>query len=94
MKKIVYCFLVTCLTLSFFPFQSSAATTEKPSSLVVTKPPEPVETTEVKALLNRTEVSNTLDKTTLSSSEKKMHRLKCVLKDIITDMEAGLYMYQ
>jgi hypothetical protein len=71
MKKYVYFLLVACLTLFIFPLQSSAATTDKPSSLVVTKPPEPVETTEVKALLNRTEVSNTLDKTTLSSSEKK-----------------------
>jgi hypothetical protein len=71
MKKIIYCLLITCLTLSVFSIQSFAATTEKPSSLVATKPVEPVETTEVKALLNNVEVSNKLDKTTLSSTEKK-----------------------
>jgi hypothetical protein len=71
MKKIIYCLLVICLTLSFFPLQSFAATTEKPSSLVSTKPPEPVEATEIKALLNRVEVSNNADKSTLSSNEKK-----------------------
>jgi hypothetical protein len=71
MKKILYCLLVIGFTLSLFPVQSLAATTEKPSSLVVTKPPEPVEGTEVKTLLNRVEVANSLDKSTLSSNEKK-----------------------
>jgi hypothetical protein len=70
MKKIIYCFLVICLTLSFFPLQSSAATTEKTSSLVATKPPEPADAMEVKALLKRVEVSNSLDKSTLRTNSK------------------------
>ncbi len=70
MKKFIYCVLVICLTLSFFPLQSSAATTEKTSSLVATKPPEPVDAMEVKALLKRVEVSNSLDKSTLRANAK------------------------
>ena len=71
MKKIIYCLLATCLSLTLLPLQSIAATTDKPSSLVVTKAPEPVESSEVKTLLKRVDGLNTVDKTTLSSLNKK-----------------------
>ena len=63
--------MITCLSLTLLPLQSNAATTDKPSSLVVTKPPEPVESAEVKALLKRVEVINAADKSKLSSNETK-----------------------
>jgi hypothetical protein len=70
-KKLAICLMITCLSLTLLPLQSNAATTDKPSSLVVTKPPEPVESAEVKALLRRVEVINTADKSKLSSNETK-----------------------
>lgn len=70
MKKIIYCLLATCLSLTLFPFQSIASSTEKPSSLAVTKPPEPVESAELKAMLKRVDGLNTADKTTLSTHKK------------------------
>lgn len=71
MKKIIYCLLATCLSFTFLPLQSVAATTEKPSSLTVTKAPEPVESVEVRSMLKRMDGLNTVDKTTLSSNNKK-----------------------
>ena len=72
MKKIIYCLLATCLSFTFLPLQSVAATTtENPSSSTVTKAPEPVESVEVRSMLKRMEGLNTVDKTTLSSNNKK-----------------------
>ena len=71
MKKIIYCLLLICITVSFFPIQSNAAINEKTTSLPATKPPEPVEGMEVKALVKRVDVTNPLDKSTLRSNEKK-----------------------
>jgi hypothetical protein len=71
MKKLAICLMMTCLSLTLLPLQLNAATTDKPSSLVVTKPPEPVESAEVKALLKRVEVINAVDKSKLSSNETK-----------------------
>jgi hypothetical protein len=71
MKKLAICLMVTCLSLTLLPLQSNAATTDKPSSLVVTKPPEPVESTEVKALLKRADQFNTMDDSKLISKDKK-----------------------
>ena len=71
MKKIIYCLLAVCLSLSLFPLQSSAAVKEKPSTMNVTKPPEPVDVAEVKSLMKKVDELTTLDKTTLSSTVKK-----------------------
>ena len=70
MKKIIYCLLAVCLSLTLFPFQSIASATEKPLALVVTKPPEPVESGELKAMLKKVDGLNTVDKTSLSSHKK------------------------
>jgi hypothetical protein len=71
MKKIIYCLLATCLTITLFPIQASAATTDKPSSLVVTKPPEPAESAEIRSLLKRSDPFNTSNTSKLIPNEKK-----------------------
>jgi hypothetical protein len=71
MKKIIYCLLVVCLSLSLFPLQSSAADALKPSTMNVTKAPQPVDAAEVKSLMRKVDELTTLDKTTLSSTVKK-----------------------
>jgi hypothetical protein len=68
MKKIVLCLMATCLSLTFLPLQSNAATTAEPSSLVA---PKPAESAEVKALELRLNEINAMDKSKLKSAEKK-----------------------
>jgi len=84
MKKIILCLMVTCLSLTFFPLQSSAATTAEPSSLV---DPKPAEAVEAKTLLLRLDEINAMDMSKLKSSEKKKlqkevrsinHKLKAI----------------
>jgi len=50
MKKIVFCLMAACLSMTFLPLQSSAATVAEPSSLVE---PTPAESAEAKTLLLR-----------------------------------------
>lgn len=71
MKKIIFCTLAVCLSLSLFPLQSAAAGTEKSSTMNVTKPPEPVDAAEVKSLMKKVAEITTLDKTTLSPTARK-----------------------
>jgi hypothetical protein len=71
MKKIIYCFLAVCLSLSLFPLQASATVNAKPSTMNVTKPPEAVDAAEVKSLMKKVDEITTLDKTTLSPNAKK-----------------------
>jgi hypothetical protein len=71
MKKIIYCLLAVCLSLSLFPLQASAAVNGKPSTINVIKPPEPVDAAEVKSLMKKVDEITTLDKTTLSPISKK-----------------------
>jgi hypothetical protein len=84
MKKIVLCLMVTFLSLTFIPLQSSAATIADPSSLV---DPKPEETAEAKTLLLRLDEIKAKDMSELKSSEKKNlrkevrsinHRLKAI----------------
>jgi hypothetical protein len=75
MKKIVLCLLATCLSLTFLPLQSNAATIAEPSSLVATKP---AASAEVKLLELRLYEINTMDKTNLKSSEKKSLRKEVI----------------
>jgi len=78
MKKLAICFMMTCLSLTLLPLQSNAATTDKPSSLVVTKPPEPVESTEIKALLKRADQFSTTDDSKLISNDKKNAQVEVI----------------
>jgi hypothetical protein len=76
--------MVTFLSLTFIPLQSSAATIADPSSLV---DPKPEETAEAKILLLRLDEIKAKDMSELKSSEKKNlrkevrsinHRLKAI----------------
>ncbi len=76
--------MVTCLSLTFIPLQSSAATVADPSSLV---DPKPAETPEAKTLLLRLDEIKAKDVSIMKSSEKKNlrkevrsinHRLKTI----------------
>jgi hypothetical protein len=76
--------MVTFLSLTFIPLQSSAATIADPSSLV---DPKPEETAEAKTLLLRLDEIKAKDMSELKSSEKKNlrkevrsinHRLKAI----------------
>jgi hypothetical protein len=71
MKKIVFCLMVACLTLTVFPFQSKAENVPAPSAMV---DPKPAESAEVKALELRLNAINSMDKTKMKASEKKALR--------------------
>ncbi len=84
MKKIVLCLMATCLSLTFIPLQTSAATINEPSSLV---DPKPAEAAEAKTLILRLDEIKATDMSKLKSSEKKSlrkevrsinHRLKTI----------------
>lgn len=84
MKKIVLCLMVACLSLTFFPLQSNAATIAEPSSVAA---PKPAEAVEAKTLLIRLDEISAMDMSKLKSSEKKdlrkevrsiNHRLKTI----------------
>ena len=68
MKKIILCLMAICLSLTFLPLQSNAATNAEPSSLVA---PKPAESAEVKTLELRLNEINAMDKSKLKSAEKK-----------------------
>ena len=71
MKKITFCLIASCMLLTFQPFQSKAATTTAPSSLIVSKTSEAIE---AKTLLLRLNEINTMDKSNLTSTDKKSLR--------------------
>jgi hypothetical protein len=90
MKKIVLCLMVTCLSLTFLPLQSNAATTAEPSSLVA---PKPAESAEAKALELRLNEINAMDKSKMKSAEKK--NLRKEVKSInhkLRDIGSGVYL--
>jgi hypothetical protein len=86
MKKIAICLMATCLSLTFIPLQSNAATTEPSSSLVVPKPAE------AKTLELRLNEINAMDKSKLKSSDKK--NLRKEVKSInhkLREIGGGVY---
>lgn len=88
MKKITLCLLATSLSLTFYPFQSNAATIVPASSLVVSKP---VESAEAKVLLRLNEIK-AMDKSTLSRSEKKALRKEVLAIDKnLYEHQGGVY---
>ena len=68
MKKITLCLMAVCLSLTFIPVQSNAATAETPSPIVVSKP---VNCPEANALVLRLNEIKTMDKSTMNRSDKK-----------------------
>ena len=90
MKKIIFCFIVAFLSLTFLPIQSFAATTEEPTSLPA---PKPAESSEAKALELRLNEIKSMDKTKLKSEEKK--NLRKEVKSIKHNLKAigsGVYL--
>jgi hypothetical protein len=89
MKKIAICLMATCLSLTFLPLQSNAATTEPSSSLVV---PKPAEAAEAKTLELRLTEINAMNKSNLKSSDKK--NLRKEVKSInhkLREIGGGVY---
>src|SRR5664280_2688537 len=81
MKKIVLSLMVACLSLTFFPLQSSAATITEPKTAIDPKPAE------AKTLLLRLDEISATDMSKMKSSDKKdlrkevrniNHRLKTI----------------
>lgn len=92
MKKIILCVLATFLSLTLLPVQSFAATTEKPSALVVTKPAETTESAEAKTLLLRLDEIKAMDMKTLKSSEKKsLNKEVRSIRRELRDISGGVY---
>jgi hypothetical protein len=71
MKKIIFCLMVACLTLTVLPFQSKAENTPVRSAMV---DPKPAASAEVKALELRLTEINSMVKTKMNASEKKALR--------------------
>jgi hypothetical protein len=90
MKKIVLCLMATCLSLTFVPLQSIAATAAESSSLVATKP---AESEEAKVLLLRLDEIKTIDMTELKASEKKNLRKEVrSIKRELREVSGGVYL--
>jgi hypothetical protein len=90
MKKIVFCLMATCLSLTFLPLQSNAATIAEPSSMAATKP---APSAEAKTLELRLNEINAMNKSKLTSSEKK--NLRKEVKSIshrLREISGGIYL--
>jgi predicted transglutaminase-like cysteine proteinase len=90
MKKIVFCLLATCLSLTFLPLQSNAATTAEPSSMTATTPAGSAEAKTLELRLNEIKA---MDKSKLTPSDKK--NLRKEVKSINHKLRAisgGIYL--
>lgn len=82
MKKITFCLMVACLSLTFQPLQSSAATTSE--TVPISKP---MSETEAKTLELRLIEINELDKSALTRTQKKA--LRGEVKTIEKQLRSG-----
>jgi hypothetical protein len=90
MKKIVFCLLATCLSLTFLPLQSNAATSAEPSSMAATKPGESAEAKTLEIRLNEIKA---MDKSKLAPSDRK--NLRKEVKSInhkLRSISGGVYL--
>ncbi len=86
MKKIVFCLMATCLSLTLIPLQLNAATNESASTLPASKPAEP------KTLLLRLDEIKATDMSKLNSSEKKNLRKEVKsIKHELRTIGGGVY---
>ena len=89
MKKIALCFIMACLSLSFYPPQSNAANNSTTTSASV---PTPKETEEAKTLLKRLDEIKAMDKSNLQPAERKQLRKEVrTIKNRLTDIGSGVY---
>ncbi len=90
MKKIVMCLMAACLSFTFLPIHSNAASVAEPTSLPA---PTPAESAEAKTLLLRLDEIKATDKSKLNSEEKK--DLRKEVKSIKKNLRAigsGVYL--
>jgi hypothetical protein len=90
MKKLTFCLMATCLSLTLLPLQLNAATTTEPSSLAA---PKPAESAEVKTMELRLNEIKAMDKSNMKSAEKK--NLRKEVKSInhrMRDIGGGVYL--
>lgn len=82
--------MVACLSFTFLPLQSNAATISEPSTAV---DPKPAESAEAKALLLRLDEIDKMDKKKMDPSEKKELRkeVKSIKKNL-RDLGPGIYL--
>ena len=89
MKKITLCLMTACLSLTFYPVQSNATTTETHSPIVVSKP---VNCPEANALVLRLNEIKDIDMSSLSRSEKKELRKEVrAIEKNLHDNYGGVY---
>lgn len=89
MKKITFCLMATCLSLTFYPLQSTAGTTD-PISADMTNPP--LSAAGTATLLRLNEIKD-MDKSNLSSSEKKELRKEVrSLRHDLRKSDKGVYL--
>ena len=89
MKKITLCLMALCLSLTFYPIQSKAATNTAPSSSVVLKT---TEAAKAKVLLSRLYEINRMDKSKLKMSEKTVLRKEVqTIKQQLNELGGGIY---
>ena len=92
MKKIIFCFMATILSLAILPTQSFASTKEDHATLLVTTPKETSETAEAKALKLRLDEIKAMDKTKLKSTEKKDLRKETrAIERKLKNISGGVY---
>ena len=90
MKKIVFCLMVACLSLTVLPFTSQAENAPVTTAMAN---PKPAESAEIKTLELRLNEINSMDKTKLKASEKKALRKE--VRSIEKNMKAlggGVYL--
>jgi hypothetical protein len=90
MKKIIFCLMVACLSITLLPLVSNAETTSAPATLV---DPKPAESAEVKTLELRLNEINSMDKTKLKAAEKKDLRKEVKsIKHSLKALGGGVYL--
>lgn len=92
MKKIVFCLMASCFSLTFIPLQLNATTAE-PTSVPAQKPAEPAIPAEAKTLLLRLDEIKAKDMSKLTVTEKK--KLRKEVKSIkyeLRNIGGGVYL--
>ena len=88
MKKITFCLMAACLSLTFHPLRSNAENT--PSTLVVSKPSTSQE--EVNTMVVRLNEINDMDKSNLKSLDKRTLRREVrSIKQKLSETHGGVY---
>jgi hypothetical protein len=89
MKKIAFCLMITCLSLSIYPNQITANNSSRTSSLAERHCKEAAE---AKTLLLRLNEINSMEKSNLKPTEKKQLRKEVgSIRHKLSDIGGGVY---